>query len=138
MKQTTELRSQGVRKCIRESCEQYARLPVVPREMHSPVQSDDRLTRARRTRDPRRAVEIALDQLSLRRMEKDRPFVPRIVQRSCQLLDVGHHTEATLHVRMLERVVDLSGRLSHFWLAAGSQFQQRFSGLCGQMIGQRK
>src|SRR5207253_2675151 len=111
---------------------------IMPCQMHSPVQRDDRLARAGRTRDPRRPVEIALDQFSLRRMEKDRPFVPRIVERSRQFLDIAHYTEATLRVRMLERVGDLRGRWSHLWFAAGSKLQQRFSRLCWQMVSHRQ
>ena len=79
--------------------------------MHSPVQRHDRLARARRARNPRRAVEIALDQLSLRRMEKDRPFVPGIIQRLLQFVDVVYYSETTLRIRMGERVVSVSAAL---------------------------
>src|SRR5437870_3397011 len=48
VKQTTELTPQGVRKRIRKGCEEYARFPIVPCQMRSPVQRDDRLACPRR------------------------------------------------------------------------------------------
>src|SRR5882724_5142689 len=57
MKQTTEFSPQRVRQSIGKSREQYARFPIVPCQMHSPVQRHDRLARARGAGHPRRTVE---------------------------------------------------------------------------------
>ena len=58
---------------------------------------------------------------ALRRVEKDNPFLPGIVQGACQFLDIGHDPEAALGIRVLERIGDRG--LQGWRLAAGGQFQ---------------
>jgi hypothetical protein len=60
--------------------------------------------RCRPSPRPRRAAVVALDELALRRVQEDRPLLPRVLERALQLLDVGEHAEAALGVRVLERV----------------------------------
>ena len=36
-------------------------------------------------------------------MQENGPFVPRIIECACQLLDIGHHAEAALRVGVLRK-----------------------------------
>jgi hypothetical protein len=68
------------------------------------MQRDDGLAGAGRAGDSRRPGIAALDQLPLRRVEEDRPFLPRIVECALQLLEIGHDAEAALRVGMGEGI----------------------------------
>lgn len=71
------------------------------------MQRDNRLAGTGGTGHARGAGKRSLYPITLRRMQKDRPLVPRCVQRRTQLFHIGHQTEAALRIGVLERV---SGR----------------------------
>jgi len=77
-------------------------LSLAPRQRDGAVKRDDRLAGAGGTRYPRRAAVGALDQAALRRVQEDRPFLPRIVQRPFQFLEIGQNAEPALRIGMLE------------------------------------
>ena len=64
-----------------------------------------------RAGDTGRTVVVALHHASLGRMEEYDPALPRVIECPPQLLDVGHHTEASLRVRVRKRVF-MSGERS--------------------------
>jgi hypothetical protein len=73
-----------------------------PREPNGVVQPDDCLAGPGRSGAARRPVVVALDNSALRRMQKDSPLLPGIIERALQFLDVGQHAETPLRVRMRE------------------------------------
>src|SRR5215207_450277 len=97
------------------------------------VQRDDCLASTCRARYPRRTIEVALYKLLLFGMQEDRPLLPRKLQGLLELVDVRHHTEAALSVRMLERIGDVCC-LGHRRFPARCKFQQRLSGLGWKVI----
>lgn len=71
-------------------------------------------------------------------MEEDGPLVPGILEGLLQLLDVGHHPEATLGVGVIEaRVIGrdwCGGR--HLGASACRDLQKGFGSLLGQVFGE--
>src|ERR1035438_4753607 len=98
----SEFRSESVRQRIGKSCQQHPGVRIGPSEEDGAMQCNDGLARSRRASHPRRAAVIALNQGALRRMQKDRPFVPGVIERAFQFLCVGHGAEAALGVGMCE------------------------------------
>ena len=93
-----------MRQRVREGRQQHlARLDAG--EMGGAMQRDDGLASAGRARDARGTGEVARDQRRLRGMQEDGPFLPRLVERAAQRLDVAEGAEATERVGMQERVV---------------------------------
>jgi hypothetical protein len=102
--QLPQPRPQCVRQRLRERREQHPRIRVRPSQMHRSVERHDRLPRAGRPGHARRPAVPALHRLALRRMQEDRPLVPRVLERPLQLLAARHRAEPPPRVRMLERV----------------------------------
>ena len=104
-----------------------------PRQVHGTMQRHDRLACAGRSRDARRPVIVAHDELPLLGMQEDRPLVPRGIEGALQLLDARHHPEAPLRIWMLERV-GYRHRLRRPWRASGGELKDRLRRLRGQML----
>ena len=100
------------------------------------MERHDGLARAGRARDARRAVVLPFDELALGRVQEDGPLLPGIVQRPLQRLQVRHHPEAALRVRMRERIGARQSRHRTVRRTAGRKLQQRLGGLARQMIGE--
>ncbi len=96
--------AQRVCQGLREGRQQHACLRVSPGQGNRPVQCHDRLARAGAAADPGGSVVVTVDQPPLRRMQEDRPFVPRVIERPFQFLDIGQHPELALRVGMGERI----------------------------------
>ena len=79
-------------------------------EVDCPMQRHDGLPGSGRAGDTGRTVVVAFHDASLGRMEKYNPALPRVVECPPQLLHVGHHTEASLRVRVRKRVFMSGGR----------------------------
>jgi hypothetical protein len=73
-----------------------------------------------------RPIESAGYQFMLLGMQENRPFVPRKFQGALQFLDVCHHTETALCVRVFEGICYRSDRLRDSRLPTSGQFQQGF------------
>ena len=99
-----EFRPQRIRQRVGKSRQQHPGVRIRPSQEDRAMQRNDGLAGTGRTRHPRWTAVIALNQSALRRMKEDRPFVPGIVERALQFLDVGHHAEAALGVGMRERI----------------------------------
>jgi hypothetical protein len=106
---------------------------MVPRQSDSPMQGDDRLAGSGRARDARRPAIAPIDQPALRRMKKDCPFLPRVVERPFQLLDIGQDPEAALRIGMGKRVD--RRRRRPFRRRPGREIEERLSRLLWQMAG---
>jgi hypothetical protein len=91
--------------------------------MHSTVQRHNRFPSAGRSGNPGRTIEVFLDKLALRRMQKHGPALPWIVEGKGKLLDVLHHAEATQRVWVLERIRAHWHWLGQRRLNAGRQIQ---------------
>ena len=117
--------AQCVGKRLRERRQQHVSLRIRSCQMNGAVQRDDGLARACRPRNPRGAGEGALDQRALRRVQKHRPLVPRVVEGAAQLFDIGQHAEAALRVGMREGVGFYGGRRGRLGRLADGEFQQR-------------
>ena len=131
-----EARSQRGGQGIRKRREQHAALRMCARQMHRPVERHDGLAGAGRARDTRRTAVLPFDELPLGRVQEDRPLLPGVVQRPLQRLHVRHHPEATLGVRMRERIGARHGRRRAVRRTAGRKLQQCLGGLARQMIGE--
>lgn len=103
--------------------------------MGGAMQRDDRLAGARGTGHPRRARVVALDPFALRGVQEDRPLIPGIVQRLLERLDIRHQAEASLRIRVSERI-GARRRLTNHRPAAGCQLKQCFGSFGGQMAGE--
>ena len=96
--------AQRVRQRLREGRQQHAGLRVSPGQGRPPDAMPRSSCRCRPTAaDPGGSVVVALDEPPLRRMQEDRPFIPRVIERAFQFLDVGQHAEPALRVGMGER-----------------------------------
>src|SRR5580704_13045070 len=78
---------------------------------------------------PRWTVIVALNQGTLRRVQEDRPLVPRVVECALQFLHVGHHAEATVRVGMGERIGPNRHRLHDRRRDTSGQIEQRLGRL---------
>ena len=63
----------------------------------------NRLAGARRPGNASRTAPLLFNNGTLIRMEKDGPPLPRIIERSLELLDAGNDTEAALRLGVIER-----------------------------------
>lgn len=127
--------TQSVGQRIGERREEHPRIAVGAGEMHGPVEGDDRLARSRRSGDAHRTAEGALHELALRRMEKDRPLLPRRLQRALQLLPALDDAEPPLRVGVLEGVhVRRQIERQRRQRRAGGQIQQRLGRLARQPL----
>ena len=120
---------------LREGRQQHACLRVSPGQGNRPVQCHDRLARARTAAYPGGSVVVALDEPPLRRMQEDRPFVPRVIERPFEFLDIGQHAEPALRVGMGERIGLDRRPFRHRRGRAGRQVQQRLGSLLRQAFG---
>ena len=96
--------AQGVGQGLREGREQHACLRVSPGQGNRPVQCHDRLAGAGAAADPGGSVVVTVDQPPLRRMQEDRPFIPGIIERPFEFLDIRQHPESALRIGMGERI----------------------------------
>jgi hypothetical protein len=87
--QALELGAQRIRQGVGERRQQHPASRDGARQVHGPVQGDDGLARAGRAGNARRAVVVALHPLPLRRVQEDRPLLPRELQGALQFLHVG-------------------------------------------------
>ena len=69
-------------------------------------------------------------------MQEDRPLLPRIVERTAQLLLVRHDAEASFSVRVSKRIPIRRSGDRPIRSVAGSVLQQRLRSLGGKMINQ--
>ena len=84
-----------------------------------------------RARDAGRAAAYVLHDPALRRVQEDRPLLPRIFERALQLLHILHESKAALRIRVRERV-RVGDRMDRpIRRAAGRKFQQGFGCLVG-------
>ncbi len=120
--QAPELGVQRMSQRLGEGGEQNARFRIRPRQVSRPVQRHDRLARSGRSGDTRRAIEVALHQLALLGMQKDRPLLPRKLESALQLFEVLHDPEAPLGVGMLEGAAR-GDRLGDAWAPPGGELQ---------------
>ena len=104
----SSFRAQRIGQGIGERGQQHTGLGMAAGEEYRPVQRNDGLARARRTGHPRRAAVVPLHPLALRRVEKDRPLLPGILQGALQFLDTVYNSEPALRIGMCERVVHLN------------------------------
>ena len=116
--------------------QQHAALGMRTGQMHGPVEGHDGLAGAGRPRHPGGAVVLAFDELPLRRVQEDRPFLPGIVERPPERLDILHDPEAPLRVGVREGVGIRGGRRPRLGRAAGGELQQRLGGLGRQVVGE--
>src|ERR1019366_2033132 len=130
-----ELRPQHVRQRFRMSRKQHPGVRIGPDKEEGAMQRNDGLARAGRAGHPRRAAVIALNQGALRRMKKDRPFVPGVVERALQFLYVGHYAGAALSVGMRERIGSRDHRLGGLRNDTCCEIQQRLGSLTWKGIG---
>jgi hypothetical protein len=79
-----------------------------------------------------------LYELALLGVKEDGPFVPRIVQRPCQLLHIVHDAKAAQGIGVFEWAWNCRHGRSHSRLPASSQLQERFRRFSGQMVGNRE
>ena len=126
--------AQRVRERRGERRQEHAGIRVRTGQVDRAVQRHDGLAGTRRSRYARRAVEAPFHHLPLRRMQEDRPLLPRVFQCPLQLFLVGHDPEAALRVGMGVRV-SVRGRARRpLRRAAGGKCQQSFGGLSGEVI----
>src|ERR1700732_2496129 len=102
---------------IRKSSEKQPAIWIGPDKMSSAVQGHDGFSSAGRPRHPGRSGIVAFDQVALFRGQEDCPFLPGKVERSFQLVNIGHHTETPLCVGVFERARKLLWRRCGSWLA---------------------
>jgi hypothetical protein len=110
-------------------------LRVSPGQGNRPVQRHDCLAGARTAAYPGGSVVIALDESPLRRVQEDRPFVPRVVERPFEFLEVRQHAEPALRVGMGERIGLDRRPFRHCRGRAGRQVQQSLGSLLRQALG---
>jgi hypothetical protein len=134
--QGAQPRLERVGEGLRERGQQHPRPRIPTRQHHRAVKRDDRLAGAGRARDARRAGVVAIDHAALRRVQKDRPFVPRVFEGAFQLLDIGQDTEAALRVGVAERIGLDRRRRWNLRRSAGRQVQQRLARFLRQVIGE--
>ena len=118
---------------VGEGRQQHPRPGVGSGEMGGAMQRDDGLAGPGRARDAGGPGEIAGDERRLRGMQEDGPFLPRLVERATQGLDVAKNAEAALRVGMGERVGFDGLRLRRFGLLSDRELQQRFLRLLRHM-----
>ena len=129
---------QCVRQRIGEGREQHAGVGRLPKVMHGAMERDHGLAGAGRAGDPYRARKAALDDVPLRRMQENRPFLPRVIERGLEFLYVLDHAEAAQCIRMSERACPRRRRRRPIEHAGGDVLQQRLGGLRRQVVGQRE
>jgi hypothetical protein len=110
-------------------------LRVSPGQSNRPVQRHDRLACAGTAAYPGRPAVVAVDQPPLRRMQEDRPLVPRVIEGSFEFLDIGQHLEPALRVGMGERIGLDRRPFRHRRGGAGRQVQQGLGSLLRQPFG---
>src|SRR5579864_5040062 len=102
--QPPEFRPERIRQHVGKSRKQHPGVWICPNQENRAMQCNDGLARTCRTRYPRRAAVVALNQSALRWVKENRPFVPGVVERALQFFYVDHHAEAALGVGMRERI----------------------------------
>jgi hypothetical protein len=118
-----------------EGGQQHAGSGVAARQRHGAVQRHDGLAGAGAAADPRGSVVVALNEPPLHRVQEHRPFVPRVIERPLQFLDIGQHTEPPLRVGVGEGIGLDRGALRHRRHGTGCQVQERLGRLLRQVIG---
>ena len=71
--------------------------------MHGAMERDHGFAGSGRAGNARRAGKAALDDLALRGVQENRPFLPRVIERGLKFGDVLDHTEPAQRVGMRER-----------------------------------
>jgi hypothetical protein len=99
------------------------------------MQRHDRLACARTAAYPGGSVVAAVHEPTLRRMQEDRPFIPRVVECAFELLDIRQHAEPALRVGMGERIGLDRRPFRHRRGRAGRQVQQGLGSLLRQAFG---
>src|SRR5580693_10800710 len=102
--QPPEFHPQCIRQRVGKRRKQHPGIWMCPSQENRAMQCNDGLARTCRTRHPRWAAEVALNQSTLCWMKENRPFVPWVVERALQFLYVYHYAEAALSVGMRERI----------------------------------
>lgn len=97
-----QLNAKGAGEGVREGRQQQTRVRLRAGQMCGSMQRNDGFSSAGRAGDASRAREVALDPGPLLRMKKDRPFVPRIIQRAFQFLSCLDQAETALGIRVLK------------------------------------
>jgi hypothetical protein len=98
-----ELGEQRVREGVGESGQQDPGIGMRACQVRYPVQRDDGLAGPGRAGDARRTGVVALDHVSLVRVEENRPLVPGEIERALQLVDARYGPESALRIGMAER-----------------------------------
>ncbi|TDQ53191.1 hypothetical protein EV658_1451 [Phaeovulum veldkampii DSM 11550] len=129
-----QLAAQGIRQRLGERRQQDLGRRIGAGKMDRTMQRHDGFSCPGRTRNPGRTGEGSLDKVSLGRMQKDRPLVPRIVERLLQFFCVGQNAEAALGVRVSKRIGFDRSRFGRLRFLAHSQFQQSFLRLLRQVL----
>ena len=102
--QTGHPDTQHLRERLREGRQENSGVTMRTGEVDSPMQRHDGLPGTGRAGDTGRTVVVAFHHASLGRMEKYNPALPRVIEGPPQLLHIGHHSEASLRVRVRKRV----------------------------------
>ena len=127
--------TQRIGQSLREGRQQHPRLRVSARQGDRPMQRHDRLAGSGAAAYPGGSVVVALDEPPLRRMQENRPFVPRVIERPFQFLDIRQHAEPALRVGMGERIGLDRRSFRHLRRGAGRQVQQGLGSLLRQTLG---
>ena len=75
---------------------------LAPGKEDCAMERHDCLSCSRRPRNAGGAVVAALNQLTLRRVEEDRPFLPWIVEGARKFFEIAHHPETVLSIGVIE------------------------------------
>ena len=102
--QAPEPHAQRVRQRVGEGGEEDAGIGMRAGEMNGAVERHDGLSGAGRAGDAGRAAVCVLHDSALRRMQEDRPLLPRELERALQLVGVLDQAEPALSVGVSERI----------------------------------
>jgi hypothetical protein len=83
-----------------EGCQKYPRVRTALHEARRPMQRNDCFASPSRARDAGWTGKVALDDLALRWMKKDRPFLPRKFQSTTQLFGVLDNAKSAQGIGM--------------------------------------
>ena len=94
------------------------------------MQCHDRFSGA--AADPHRPVIVALHEAALRRVQENRPFVPRTFERPFEFVDIRQYPEPALSVRMGERIGLNRRPHRKFRCSSDRKFEKRLGGFLWQ------
>src|SRR5688572_10363307 len=96
------------------------------------MEGNDGLSRACGTRDARRTGERLLDDIALRWMKENRPFLPGVFERELQLFHVFHYAKPAQRIRM-RKGINLVGDGRGMHHPSRCVFKESFRGFGGKV-----